>query len=182
MMMVQTAINVTVARNPDIQPSDLLTTINKTITKNIGRISDDKYMTITVLAAHQEGRFRFSGLHQDILVFRAKQNIVERFNTDGMWIGLYDDIQGMMKDNTLSLEIGDTLLLYTDGITEAWKAGSVKDKRDPETEMFGNERLISILARMGSNPPDDIRNAIIKELKGYVCHDDVTMVLLKRTS
>jgi serine phosphatase RsbU (regulator of sigma subunit) len=182
MMMVQTAINVTIARNPAIQPSDLLTTINKTITKNIGRISDDKYMTITVLAAHQDGRFRFSGLHQDILVFRAGSNAVECFNTDGMWIGLYDDIQGMMTDNTLSLEIGDTLLLYTDGITEAWKSGSVKDKRDPETEMFGNERLISILERMGGFPPDEIKNAIIKELREYTCHDDVTMVLLKRTS
>ena len=181
MMMVQTAINVTIARNPDIQPSDLLTTINKTITKNIARISDDKYMTITVLAAYQEGKFRFSGLHLDILVFRASRKIVERFHTDGMWIGLHDDIQGMMKDNTLLLEIGDTLLLYTDGITEAWKAGSIKDKRDPETDMFGPDRLVSILERMGSSPPDEIKNAIIKELKGFVCHDDVTMVLLKRT-
>jgi serine phosphatase RsbU (regulator of sigma subunit) len=180
MMMVQTAINVTLERSPDIQPSELLTMINKTITKNIARLSDDRYMTITVLAAYQDGKFRFSGLHLDILVFRAHQGIVERFDTNGIWIGIYDDIQGMMKDNALSLEIGDTLLLYTDGITEAWKAGSIKDNRDPETDMFGLDRLVSILTRMGNRPPDDIKNAVIKELKGYVCHDDVTMVLLKR--
>jgi serine phosphatase RsbU (regulator of sigma subunit) len=182
MMMVQTAINVTIAGNPEIQPSDLLTTINKTITRNMARISDDKYMTITVLAAHQNGKFKFSGLHQDILIFRAKRNSVERLHTEGMWIGLHDDIKGLVKDNTLSLEIGDTLLLYTDGITEAWKSGTVKDKRNPETDMFGNERLIGILERMGSNPPDDIKNAVIKELRSYICQDDVTMVVLKRVT
>jgi serine phosphatase RsbU (regulator of sigma subunit) len=71
-------------------------------------------------------------------------------------------------------------LLYTDGITEAWRKGSVPDHRDPKKDMFGIERLKDILCGLGDRSTDDIRRGILKELAGYTCIDDVTMVIIKR--
>src|SRR3990172_11579193 len=69
MMMVQTAINVTLSKNPKMPPSELLQAINMTIKKNIIRLGGDKYVTITALAVFDNGRFHFSGLHQNILIY-----------------------------------------------------------------------------------------------------------------
>ena len=95
-------------------------------------------MTLIVFAVFDEGKLHFSGLHQDILIYRENENRVELIKTDGFWIGILYDIFDMLKDNSLILNINDVMLLYTDGITEAWKKGSNVDKRRPQEDMFGN--------------------------------------------
>lgn len=180
MMMVQTSIQVVLEREPVISPSDLLTLINKTISKNIEKLNESQFMTITVLAAHKGGRFIFSGLHQNLLIFRAGTGRVEVVNSVGIWIGIKNNTQGTFDTNTMELYPGDTLLLYTDGITEAWEKNSIKDNRDPEQQMFGEGRLISVLEKSGRKSPDEIKNDVLKELENYMCKDDVTMVVLRR--
>ena len=86
----------------------------------------------------------------------------------------------MMNNNHFDLDVGDALLVYTDGITEAWGKGSIKNSRDPATEMFGETRLKQIFSETGSEAPDVIKDAILKNLEDYICDDDVTMVVLKR--
>ncbi|MCP4131101.1 MAG: AAA family ATPase [bacterium] len=180
MMMVQTALHTVLAQHPDLPPSTLLTIINKVIKENNIRMNENKYITMTVFAAHEKGKFVFSGLHQDIMIFRADSNRVELCETQGMWIGLFDDIQERLTDDCLFLNPGDTMLVYTDGITEAWKKGSVKDQRDPKEDMFGDHRLKDIFDRFGNRPVEEIKDEILKELENYDCDDDVTMVLMKR--
>jgi len=121
MMMVQTSIHVALDQNPDMNPAQLLTLINRTIADNISRLGEDKYMTITVMAMHQKEMFFFSGLHQDIMVYRSMTKRVDMVETRGMWIGLVDNVSGMMENDTLSVGPGDVILVYTDGITEALK-------------------------------------------------------------
>ncbi len=59
-------------------------------------------MTITALVTHEEGQFAFSGLHQDIFVYRADKGIVEIVETRGMWLGILEDIEGMMSEDTIN--------------------------------------------------------------------------------
>jgi len=180
MMMAQTSIHTAIDQNPDLSPSELLTIINRTLTQNIKQLNEDKYMTITVLAALGKGRFQFSGLHQDIMIFRRATEKVELVETDGMWVGMIDDIDDMLSNSSLKLDPGDTMLLYTDGITEARKKDSVKDNRDVENDMFGDNKLKDLFQVLGNKSTDDIKNGIMKELENdYICNDDVTMVVLK---
>src|SRR5262249_14369988 len=72
MMMVQPSLEVAIGQNPNISPLDALSVINSTITANVKHLGDDRYMTITLLATYKDGRFLFSGLHQDLMVHRAK--------------------------------------------------------------------------------------------------------------
>ncbi len=172
MMMVQTSIQTVINQIPDIQPSELLHVVDKVIAENIRRLDDDKYMTISVLACHEGGRFVFSGLHQDILIYRCESHSVEMIETTGMWIGLIGDLQNMNVNDVLFMNSGDVLLLYTDGITEAM---------DNDRNLYSTERLAEIfrvLAEKGTI--DDIKNGILLDLEPYTCRDDVTMVVVKR--
>ncbi|MCP4601486.1 MAG: AAA family ATPase [Proteobacteria bacterium] len=180
MMMVQTAVDVSLRQNPELPANKLLTIVNKTIYKNISRLGENKYMTITVLAAHENGEFHFSGMHQDIMIYRADMGNVEIIQTEGMWIGIIDDIERMLKNEVLELNVGDVMLLFTDGITEAVEKGGVEHKRTKKGKMFGNKRLAEILCKMGKETTEEIKDKIIEELENYLCEDDVTMVVLKR--
>ncbi|MCP4727627.1 MAG: SpoIIE family protein phosphatase, partial [bacterium] len=180
MMMAQTSINTVLTFKPDIPASELLIAINKTIEKNIKNLGDDKYMTMTVLAVHEAGSFQFSGLHQDLLVYRAGTGKVEEVETRGMWIGIVNDIEGMVMDDTLSLNVGDAVLLYTDGITEATRKDIILEPGKNGDNMFGDGRLVDIFTGLGSGMPDEVKDGILKELEGYDCGDDVTMVVFKR--
>ncbi len=180
MIMVQTAIHVALSQNPQLTPSELLAIINRTITENIKRLDDGKFMTLTVLAVHEAGKFIFSGLHEYIFIFRAETGRVDRIETEGTWIGLMNDISDMVDDNPLVLDIGDTMLFYTDGITEAWKKGSIQDHRDPETDMFGKERLEEIFRKLGNQAPGIIKDGILEELQDYCLSDDITLLVIRR--
>lgn len=171
MMMAQTSINTVLAQTPDISPSQLLSTLNRTLRKNIGLLQEDKYMTMTVLSLNTNGDIQFSGLHQDILVYRNQNRTIESINTDGMWMGILDDLEGMLPDHSFTLNTGDTMLLYTDGVTEAM---------DKDGAMYSDERLISLFEEHGSEPVETIKDAIIGDLETFSKPDDVTFVLLKR--
>ncbi len=64
-------IRTVLVQNPEVPPSQLLWVINRVIYENIARMDESKHMTIVVLAAGREGKFSFSGLHEDMLIRRA---------------------------------------------------------------------------------------------------------------
>ncbi|MBN2078750.1 MAG: SpoIIE family protein phosphatase [Spirochaetes bacterium] len=179
MMMVQTAIHIVITGKPNLKPEVVLERVNSVITQNIRRLNEDRYMTITVIACLNGGAFHFSGQHENIMIHRLASGAVELVETEGIWLGISETMRPPAAGG-FSLERGDTLLLYTDGITEAWRKGSIRDQRDPESEMFGMERLRSIFQRLGGSPPDAIRDGILAELEGYSPADDITMLILRR--
>jgi serine phosphatase RsbU (regulator of sigma subunit) len=180
MMMVQTAVNVCLKQNASVTPSDLLTSVNHTISSNIKQLGESKYMTITVFALYPNGILGYAGMHQDIFIYRAATKQVEVIKTNGMWLGIMDDVADMMIDEELKLDRGDTLLLYTDGVTEATVKGKSKVKTSFEDSMYGDDRLRDVLARFGDKSTREIQMEILKELENYHKPDDVTMVVLKR--
>jgi len=91
-----------------------------------------------------------------------------------MWIGPVDDIAPLLRDDTLELQSGDIVLLFTDGITEAMNA---------EGEPFGEERLAALIQEHGDLPFEELRERILREIHAFVGttsqHDDMTLVLVK---
>jgi serine phosphatase RsbU (regulator of sigma subunit) len=170
MMMFQTAVRTALQENPRIEPSDLLTLVNRSLTSNIRRLGENKYMTVSALRRTEDGRFRFSGMHQDLLVFRAKSNRVEAIPTDGTWLGLDDEIGDLMTVRDLDLASGDSLLLYTDGLTEAAKDGQILD----------GHGLKDVFERHGARPAREILDGVLAALDGRVVNDDVSAVVVKR--
>jgi serine phosphatase RsbU (regulator of sigma subunit) len=169
--MVQTSIQAYVREHPGTRPSDLLRIVNEAVKYNVIQMGDNKYMTITAFSFGTDGNAVYSGLHQNILVYRASTDEIEIIPTVGIWLSPWDIGQASNADHELTLKRGDVLFLYTDGITEA---------RDAEREMFSEKKLVKILKNSGNLETGDIKNNIIDALKGYTINDDVTMVILKR--
>jgi histidine kinase len=180
MMMVQTSIHTVVKNMKDLTPSRVVEIANRILYENIRMLGEDKYMSITVFLLEEQGAVHFSGLHQDIMIYRADHQDVELIETDGLWLGIKDNINGILRNDTLQLNPGDAMLIYTDGITEAWKKGSVPDKREGAKDMFGSKRLADTLRKWHSHSTPEIRDGILNELAGYDCIDDVTMLIVRK--
>lgn len=180
MMMVQTAIHVTVGQDACLSPARLLSAINRTITGNIQMMNDDKYMSIMVMAVHEEGRLLFSGLHQDILVFRQKTRELEVVETNGIWLGLSEDIGGLLRDDLLVIHQGDMVFMFTDGVIESRERPEREDLEFHSIAMFGQERLEALLRELGGASTDQVLKRVLGELSHYETRDDVTMVAVKR--
>ncbi len=171
MMMVQTAIHTVLLENPSVPASHLLSVINRTIYENIEKMGESKHMSIIVLAGGKEGIFYFAGFHEDILIRRADTGKVDEIETNGMWIGLEPDITKWLSVDTLILEHGDCMVLYTDGITESI---------DEDGYLYGSKRLIKIIEKNGDKTASAIHKCIIDSLELYRKPDDVTLLIVKR--
>jgi len=171
MMMIQTAIRTVVlgSGGARLTPAQVLSRVNAAVRSNLKKVDQDHYMTITGLQL-EGGSVRYSGLHQDILVYRAASRSVERVPTYGMWIGPIEDIGPLLRDDTMELAKGDTLLLFTDGITEAMVQG----------RRLGTCGLASMFGELASEGHEsgDILKGIIQKV-GQTATDDVTMMAVR---
>jgi two-component system chemotaxis sensor kinase CheA len=171
MMIVQTAVRTVIqsagSHARALTPKEVLSNVNAAIRDNLQKINPDQYMTIMALQMHGS-KVRFSGLHQDILVYRAASKTVERIETRGVWIGLMDDISDLLDDDAFEMADGDILLLYTDGLTEA----AVGE------EMLGTDGLATAFRQLASAniEPCEIVKQIMTQIGGSTLKDDATIL------
>ncbi len=72
----------------------------------------------------------------------------------------------------LCLQIGETLVLYTDGVTEARRG----------TEEFGDERLLELLARHAGSSAASLAGAVEHEVLAFQdghARDDIAVLAIK---
>jgi len=88
-------------------------------------------------------------------------------------LGIDDNIGKYLDDVSVSIEDGDLVLLFTDGITEAI---------DKNGEMYGQERLEQALNQYADLPVGKLLDRVIKEVKVFQEEqlDDMTLVAIKK--
>lgn len=90
----------------------------------------------------------------------------------GLVIGAMDGVQ--YREYELSLAPGDKLFVYTDGVPEA---------EDPQSSMFGTERMLSVLNSDPEASPEglitNVRRAVDSFAKEAEQFDDITMLCLE---
>lgn len=78
-----------------------------------------------------------------------------------------------LEESVISLNRGDTLVLFTDGITDAMNAGG---------EIFGVERLLEAACSDDTDDPVRLRERIFEAVEGFVKgarqHDDLALVIV----
>ena len=97
---------------------------------------------------------------------------VERFPSEGTILGfLPDDTHDLRR---ATLDEGDVLLLYTDGVVEA---------TDPSGEMLGEERLAEMLREAAGGTASEVLEAVFGAVDEFSNQspksDDVTAVVIK---
>jgi serine phosphatase RsbU (regulator of sigma subunit) len=113
--------------------------------------------------------FEFSsGGHPLPLLLRA--NGGGELGSPGTLLGIVPD--PALSDSRISLEPGDALVLYTDGVTDAgaparvWTAAELSDAVGPAAGMHADEiadrMLTSVLDATAGEPRDDIAIIVLK--------------------
>jgi len=174
MIMVQTAVR-TLLQNEENDPVRFLDTLNRTIYGNIQRMSSDKNLTLALID-YEHGKLTLSGQHEEMIVVR-KNGDLERFDTIdlGFPIGLEEEIFDFLDQKHIHLELGDVVVLYTDGITEA----------ESETKkLYGVDRLCEVICQNVNDSAIAIRQAVIADLRSHIgtqkVYDDITLLVLKQ--
>jgi sigma-B regulation protein RsbU (phosphoserine phosphatase) len=128
------------------------------------------YATLACGRATAAGKVEITNAgHWPLLLIRKDQT--ERIEATGMPIGFFCSGQYLTK--RVQLEAGDSLLLYTDGLTEAM------DKNNE----YGTERLIQLSAGMHSLSAKEIVDNCLRDLRrflnGSTQLDDLSVMSLK---
>ncbi len=119
------------------------------------------------------GQLTFANAGHNLPFILRANGDLEEVVCRGMVLGIMDDID--YDEDVTVLAPGDTLILYTDGITEAMNWGS---------DLFGKGRLKDAILSAGSLEAQATINAIIDAVKVYTAEtpqaDDLTIVAVRR--
>ena len=174
MIMAQTAIRTLFTHN-ETDPVKLLQTVNQTLFDNVERMDSGKNMSLSLLE-YRDNTLRLSGQHEEVIVVRSSGE-VERIDTIdlGFPIALEADIADFLATTEIQLNAGDVVVLYTDGITEAF---------DMNHEQYGIEPVIEVVALNREQSAAEIKQAVIDDVRRYMgeqkVFDDITLVVIKQ--
>ena len=119
------------------------------------------------------GHVEFASAGHNPPAIRHKDGSVEFAKSKaGMVMAAMDNTR--YKLQTMDLAPGDTLFLYTDGVTEA------TNKHD---ELFGNDRLLDALAHGGGKGTKEMCRFVKRQIDAFAKHasqfDDITMLAME---
>jgi phosphoserine phosphatase RsbU/P len=160
-------------RHPDAAPGDLFALVNSVFYESVrNRMGQEQHSTLTLLRYEQSGRVVCAGAHEVILVCRSEDGRICLIDPPGTWLGLVPDVRHLTADTDFELHVGDLMVLFTDGVTEA---------TSPSGEMFGIDRLIAEVSRLRREPVPDIRDALLATVGQWAPYqrDDLSLVVAR---
>jgi serine phosphatase RsbU (regulator of sigma subunit) len=151
------------------QPADFLAAANEVV---VGEIAPGKFITMLYLLIDPEsGEIGCACAgHPPPRLVDAAGN-VRSIEARGLALGV--DPGETYEAVGAQLEAGGSVVLYTDGVIEARRAG----------ELYGVERLDALLARRYMRSAEDIAGSVIHSARGFTggeLSDDCAVVVLKR--
>ncbi|MFD6311566.1 MULTISPECIES: PP2C family protein-serine/threonine phosphatase [Streptomyces] len=148
----------------DPDPVSALTTLNKVLHERYAGSGDPRYCTAVFGTIEPDPASRrltvhlASGGHPPALVLRADGTATYLPTPGGLLVGVLPTAPFTAAATTLGP--GDTLLLYTDGITEA-RTG------EDRTSLYGDEALLAFAATQAGRPPHAVIEALGDLLAGF---------------
>jgi serine phosphatase RsbU (regulator of sigma subunit) len=131
-----------------------------------------RYATMFFGILEDNGRLEFinAGHPSPILI---RQGAAEEAFTEGSFpVGLVPEAE--FTTSTLNLEPNDTMVLFSDGVTEAM---------DPEDNLYGVARLREVLQGKTDEPLDEIQKTVLESVENFARGarqaDDLTMLLVR---
>jgi sigma-B regulation protein RsbU (phosphoserine phosphatase) len=131
-----------------------------------------RYATAFFGILDREGNFDYlnAGHPSPIVVRRGE--VIELFTEGSFPVGLIPEAEFAMARGTL--EPGDMLVLFSDGVTEA---------TDPEAHLFGVARLCEVLAGQEHTPLDNVQKRVVESVetfsRGASQADDITLLFVR---
>jgi sigma-B regulation protein RsbU (phosphoserine phosphatase) len=153
-------------------PSQLLDDLNELLFDDLN--GADLFITMFYLVFDRMTRrltYANAG-HNPALLARQESDQCAPLDAEGLVLGVKRGI--VFEERSVLLKPGDTVLLYTDGVTEA---------RNASGEMFGTDRLSALLIEHRERAPEELIDCLIGTVRDFVgatgLSDDTSMVVLK---
>ena len=174
MLMAQSSVLTALHARPDIEIHELYNTINNLLFENTrNRMFVDQFMTISFLNSDNHGNFNYCGSHLLQIIYRKKTKKCERIEFGGLWVGLKKNVNETIQTKKFSLNKGDILCLFTDGVIEAM---------NNKGEQFDLERLENIIIENCNKPVEKIKEKILSSIFDFMYKqdDDITLFVVKK--
>jgi len=154
---------------PEVPPSVTVDRVNRAILR---RAIEARFATLFYGCLDQGGRMiTCNAGHNAGFLFRADGSM-KRLETGGLMVGAFDF--ATYAEEEAALAPGDTLVLYSDGVTDA---------EAPTGEQFGEERLLASLERTRNQLPESILEGLLGDVRTFVAGhppaDDVTVLVVR---
>jgi serine phosphatase RsbU (regulator of sigma subunit) len=176
MTMLSGVLNIEARANQD--PVQAITKLNDVL---LARVTGSMFATVfyAVLDTGNNSLEMVSAGHHEILVYRERQGKVETYCPKGAAIGVLKgkEFEARIQKTVLSIEKGDKLLLFTDGISEARAAGGGR---------FGMERTAQSLEKNGSKTCRAVLDGLLGDVEvftgGQEQSDDIAVLSIGRNA
>jgi serine phosphatase RsbU (regulator of sigma subunit) len=152
------------------QPERFLQSVNLLFYQNT---VDSAYATL-FFAEYDDrtGRLRYANCGHLCGLLLRRDGRLERLDSTCPVLGLFKEWDCLVDERLLGP--GDTLALYTDGVTEAFNDAQ---------EEFGDQRLVEALRRHREQSSQAMVSSIVDEVRRFSPHeqyDDITLIVAKR--
>jgi len=173
-IMVQSSIRTLLASYHELEPVKFLSALNQMVYHNVIRMNVSKSLTLALLS-YENKQLVLTGQHEEMIVIRKGElELIDTIDL-GFPIGLEEDITEFVHQAVVSLNPGDVVVLYTDGITEA---------ENLNNQMYGLERLCEIVRQNWQKTAQEIQHAVISEVRQFIgeqkVFDDIILLILKQ--
>jgi sigma-B regulation protein RsbU (phosphoserine phosphatase) len=147
------------------------------INKPMFRKTDRNFFTTMIFAVldvkEKTSTIASAGHNYPLLLREGKVEYLET-TKQGLPLGVNESI--IYGEEVLTLQKGDTMLLYTDGLTEA---------ETPEGELYGFDRTEALLKDVEGKSSKEILDSIMEKIDRFQGsaeqHDDITLVAIRVT-
>ncbi len=149
------------------RPSDLMKALNDAL---VARKVEARFVTLLIMLWHpHSGQLHIANAGGTPPMICRKDKMIEA-SVAGVPLGLFPDRE--YDEITFQTEPGDTIVLYSDGIS---------DHMSPQGEEYGRKRLGKLIGGTCYKTPQDIVDAVFADLDRYntVRFDDQTVMILK---
>jgi sigma-B regulation protein RsbU (phosphoserine phosphatase) len=171
LMVVTQTLMRAAAQQPAVDPATMLTRVNADILEK-----NEMLMFVTMFCGVLKlstGELRYSNAgHNPPLILRSTGEAEWLTLPDGMVLGVMPDLK--YETFTTTFKPGDTLLAYTDGVTEA---------KSPQSTLYSDEKLLHLLAAQAGNTPAQLVTNVMHSVKEHAStapqSDDITVLALR---
>ncbi len=151
------------------QPQLFLQSVNRLFYENT---IDSAYATV-FFADYDDNEqlLRYANCGHLSAVLLRLNGTVELLHSTGTVLGMFKEWDSPIVE--CQLAAGDTLALYTDGVTESFNEIG---------EEFGEERLIDVLRQSANLPAQQLLASIVEQIQRFSSaeqHDDITLIIAK---
>lgn len=152
-------------------PSECLLRSNRLLFEST---SPEKFATLFYgILEIQQHTLHYSNAGHDWPFLVGIDHSIQRLQTGGLMLGLMP--QAMYEDIKISFQVGDVLVIQSDGVSEAMNI---------HQEPFGEQRLQDLILEHRDSAPQEIIDTIVCEVHNhageYIQSDDITIMVVKR--